>query len=169
MAPLMAILRKNLLDNKNTQINYFGSLPECFNAETLKKVYGYKFELRKVNHAEDVSAFNGSTVFVSQKDQFANFDLNDKIDFCINLYDQLGSIVLISAENNNYISEIQHVRRRETIAMTPADTLRALRYISDKNPITNDLVTDVDNKNRVLDSIREITGTSTIPLVSMRS
>ena len=31
-APILAILRKNLLDNNNTQIVYSGDLPDCFDA-----------------------------------------------------------------------------------------------------------------------------------------
>jgi hypothetical protein len=35
----------------------------------------------------------------------------------------LGSILVVNGEQNEtYISDIQHVRRRETIAMTPSDS-----------------------------------------------
>ena len=34
--PILAILRKNLLDNKNTQIIYTGELPDFFDAEIIK-------------------------------------------------------------------------------------------------------------------------------------
>src|SRR5690606_20873854 len=40
--PILAVLRKNLLDDKNTIIHYTGELPTYFNAEILKSVYGYK-------------------------------------------------------------------------------------------------------------------------------
>ena len=41
-------------------------------------------------------------------------------DFFINTYPHLGSILVVNGEENeSYISEIQHVRRRETISMTP--------------------------------------------------
>ena len=44
------------------------------------------------------------------------------IDFFVNTYHDLGSILLVNGEQNeSYISSIQHVRRRETIAMTPAN------------------------------------------------
>jgi hypothetical protein len=33
----------------------------------------------------------------------------------------------------SYISDIQHVRRRETIAMTPADSLTALKSLVAKS------------------------------------
>jgi hypothetical protein len=43
----------------------------------------------------------------------------------IGLYANLGSILVVNGEQNEtYISDIQHVRRRETIAMTPSDSLQ---------------------------------------------
>ena len=44
--PILAILRKNVLENINTQITYTGALPACFDAETLRDIYGYTFELK---------------------------------------------------------------------------------------------------------------------------
>ena len=41
--PILAVLRKNLLANKNTQIAYVGELPAYFDAEVVSNVYGYKF------------------------------------------------------------------------------------------------------------------------------
>ncbi|MFT5648474.1 MAG: cystathionine beta-lyase/cystathionine gamma-synthase, partial [Aureispira sp.] len=40
--PVFAILRKNLLDNKNTQIIYTDTLPSYFDVDVLRTVYGYK-------------------------------------------------------------------------------------------------------------------------------
>src|SRR5690554_5306434 len=45
--PVLAILRKNLLENKNTQIAYSSKLPDSFDPEILKEVYGYRFELKE--------------------------------------------------------------------------------------------------------------------------
>ncbi|MFB0924059.1 MAG: cystathionine beta-synthase, partial [Vicingaceae bacterium] len=46
--PILAILRKNLLDNKNTQLIYTGKLPAFFDADVVRSIYGYKFELQQV-------------------------------------------------------------------------------------------------------------------------
>ena len=46
--PVLAILRKNLLDHKNTQIIYTDKLPVMFDAEVIKQTYGYEFELKHV-------------------------------------------------------------------------------------------------------------------------
>ncbi|GAA0892743.1 hypothetical protein GCM10009122_24220 [Fulvivirga kasyanovii] len=158
-APVLAVLRKNLLANKDTQIIYAGEVPEYFDAETVKRVYGYKFDLKQVKDIANIAAFDGSTVFISQQGEIGKAALSPDIDFFISVYADLGSMILVNGEKNeNYISEIQHVRRRETIAMTPADCFSALqRLIGKASPA--DKKSDVEaDKASVLASIKAITG-----------
>ena len=164
--PILAILRKNLFANKNTQIIYIGELPDFFDAEILRRIYGYKFDLLKVENTSAISKFNGSTIFISQKDDICNFDLRSTIDFSINIHALLGSILVVNGEHNeSYISEIQHVRRRETIAMTPANSLIALQFLISQFSIDTNKSNIKTNKTLVLDSIKAITGTKTKALV----
>ena len=164
--PVLAILRKNLLDNKNTRINYKDELPAFFDAEVLKGVYGYKFELKKVESAEAISEFDGSSIFISQQDEIGHIDLTPNIDFFISVHSQLGSVLSVNGEQNeSYISEIQHVRRRETIAMTPANSLAALKVLTERSSLENKKSNVETDKTSVLDSIKEITGTDIKPLV----
>ncbi len=164
--PILAVLRKNSLDNKNTQILYTDKLPESFDAEMLRNVYGYTFELKPIEEASSVTSFDGSTIFVSQQDEIDTIDLNPNIDFYVNTYEGLGSLILVNGEQNeSYISEIQHVRRRETVAMTPANCFTALKLLIDKSysdTPKSDLDTD---KTKVLDAIATVTGTDTKALV----
>ena len=76
--PALAVLRKNLFDNKNTRIVYTGSLPEAFDPETLKRVYNYNFELKHVENIEELPPFDGSTVFISQQESFGEVDAQSK-------------------------------------------------------------------------------------------
>ena len=164
--PVLAILRKNLLDNKNTQIMYTGELPEFFDSEILRSVYGYNFDLTRVEKSEKIAAFNGSNVFISQQDKISKFDLNSNIDFFVNIHSQLGSILVVNGkENGSYISEIQHVRRRETIAMTPVNSLIAIKSLIENSSIETNRSNLEHNKTLVLDSIKEITGTNTKAVV----
>jgi cystathionine beta-lyase/cystathionine gamma-synthase len=164
--PVLAVLRKNLLDNKNTQISYTGELPNFFDIEILRSVYGYKFELNKIDKVDDISLFNGTTIFISQQDDICNFNLTPTIDFFINANTNLGSILVVNgAQNENYVSEIQHVRRRETIAMTPANSLAALKVLIEKS-FDNTNSNLEANKTLVLDSIKEITCAHTKALVA---
>ncbi|MGK0252486.1 MAG: hypothetical protein ACI81G_001926, partial [Gammaproteobacteria bacterium] len=164
--PVLAILRKNLLDNERTQIVYSGELPDYFDVDILRTVYGYTFEVKHVDTIDEVPVFNGSTIFISQQDDICDFDLTPNIDFFININDHLGSILVVNgAQNERYISEIQHVRRRETIAMTPVNSLTALKFLIDTSSFATDKSAVETNKKRVLDSINEITGTNTKALV----
>ena len=165
--PILAVLRKNLLDNKNTHIVYTGELPDCFNAEVVKNIYGYHFDLKKVENIEAIPAFDGSTVFILQEEKFGTINIPNGVDFVISLHEHLGSVLVVNGEQNeSYISDIQHVRRRETIAMTPADSLTALRSLVAQSPIDVTQSNLQADKKEVLDAIKTITNTSTNPLVA---
>lgn len=164
--PLLAILRKNHLDAKSTQIVYTGELPEMLDVNLLRRIYGYQFVLKKVESIAAVPEFRGSTIFVGKQDKISTNELHPNIDFFINLYDNLGSILLISGEKNDaYISDIQHVRRRETIAMTPSDCLIALKAYVTQSPIQQNKNTRKANKSGVQELISMITGTTATPIV----
>lgn len=165
--PILAILRKNLLDHKNTQINYTGELPHSFDVEVLRSIYGYTFEINQVDKASDILACNGSTIFISQQNEISTVDLIPNIDFYINLHAPLGSVLLVNGEHNkSYISEIQHVRRRESIAMTPANAMDALKSLIKQSSFDTTQRNVAANKTMVLDSIKEVCGTNITPLVA---
>ena len=164
--PVLAILRKNLLDHKNTQIIYTGKLPVMFDTEVIKQTYGYEFELKHVEKSSDIPDFDGSTIFVSQDETISVNAINSNIDFFINIYKQLGSVLVVNGEQNeHYISEIQHVRRRETIAMTPVNCNTALHALVKNSRFPVSLSNLEINKKNVLDTITSITGADTTPLV----
>ncbi|MCB0801890.1 MAG: cystathionine beta-synthase [Flavobacteriales bacterium] len=172
--PILAILRKNLLLSKNTQIIHTGDLPEIFDAELVKSIYGYQFEIKKLSSIKEIPAFEGSTVFVSQAEDFSKMELHANIDFYINLHQNkeqnsisLGSVLLVNGkENESYVSEIQHVRRRETIAMTPANALAALNILLNLPSQNKDNKNTAANKTSVLKTIKSITGTIAKPLLA---
>jgi len=159
--PVLAVLRQNKLDNKKTRIIHQGELPTALDVALIRRVYGYTFEVTKVEKAADLPAFQGSTVLLSQQDQIDQATLSTQIDFVVNTHGHLGSVILINGEENaSYISKIQHVRRRESIAMTPANCQVALNAWVHKTPLG---VGDSDleaNKSLVLDSIKKVTGTN---------
>ncbi|TVR75883.1 MAG: cystathionine beta-synthase [Chitinophagaceae bacterium] len=157
--PVLAVLRKNLLDKKNTRIVYTDTLPDFFDFDVLKQVYGYSFELVNTKNPDTIPDFNGSTIFLSQEGELKNIKLNSKIDFFISLREKLGSVILVNGRaNENYIAEIQHVRRRESISMTPADSHSALQLLIGKTVEADD--SDfAANKEKVIMSIRKITAT----------
>ncbi|MDG1171844.1 MAG: PLP-dependent transferase [Polaribacter sp.] len=164
--PVLAILRKNLLDHKKTQIIYNGHLPAIFESELLQNVYDYEFELQAIQKGAEIPEFEGSTLLISQQDTIPKSALSPNIDFYVNVHEGLGSILLVNGEKNEgYISEIQHVRRRETIAMTPANSYTALKNLSEDATIETIQHNLETTKKSVLTSIRNITGTTLEPIV----
>ena len=164
--PVLAILRTNLLAHKKTQILYTGTLPSFFDADVLQRVYGYQFELKQIENTTAIAQFDGSTVFIAQQNELSLFELHKNCDFVIHNYGELGSVLAINgAQNNVYISDIQHVRRRETIAMTPANTLTALKRLIGHAASETKTTDYKANKTLVLETIQKITGTNTTPLV----
>ena len=164
--PILAILRKNLLANRNTQIIYTGTLPHFFNSKVIKDVYGYNFELKQVDKAADILAFDGSNIFISQQGEIYNFDTNENIDFLLNVHPHFGSVLMVNGEaSESYISEIQHVRRRETIAMTPINSFSVLKELVDPSYGATHTTTVELDKAATIDSIKEITGAPTKALV----
>ena len=163
--PVLAILRTNLLNSKNTQIVYTGALPDAFDAETLKQVYGYHFELKQVENIAAIPKFDGSTIYISQQKELWTVEQSSNIDFYIQTNAALGSVLLVNGyQNKGYISDIQHVRRRETIAMTPVNCLKALSVLTNTSSQTAQTTLEA-NKTQVLNSISAITHSPTKSLV----
>ena len=164
--PILAVLRANLFQHKNTRILYTGELPKAFDADTIKRVYGYHFEVERVDSIDAVSAFDGSTVFVSDIDEIGQIDLHDAIDFHIGIYADMGSILTINGEQNaSYTSAIQHVRRRETIAMTPVNCYDSLKQLIGETSASSHALNLEADKAKVQETIKEITATRTTPLL----
>lgn len=154
--PIFAVLRSNLLANKKTRIIYNDKLPRNFNEKKIKEVYGYKFDLIKTS--DELSDFDGSSIVVTDLNNLIDIEQNPKIDFIVAIED-FGSVTLVNeVTSSDYVSKIQHVRRRESIAMTPNDCLKMLKHFVGESK--SDVV-KVDNKN-LLKKINEITNTSNI-------
>ncbi len=165
--PILAILRKNLFDNKKTQIIYTDQMPDFFNAELIKEVYNYQFELKHVKNKSEVPSFDGSTIYISHQNDFEDIHLDSNIDFFIRILNELGSVLIVNGEKNKqYVPDIQHVRRRETIAMTPPDTHTALKLLVDKSFTIKKSENAASHKKQVLNAINKITGTKTKALIA---
>lgn len=170
--PVLAILRTNALSNKKTQIVYTNEISDLFDWEILKDIYAYNFELKTVDHLDAIPQFDGSTIVISKSNEVLNIGddakkLNENIDFQVNIIEELGSILLInSTQDDDYVSDIQHVRRRESVAMTPADSLTALELLTNSTTSGNAVNTKEDDKQSVINSLNKITGTTSKVLVA---
>ena len=160
--PVLAILRANLLEGKDTLITYSGKLPDALDLHILRNIYGYTFDLKCVNNVSEIPVFHGSTIFITQQEDLYTLDLTPSIDFFITIHPHTGSVLSVNgAHNERYISDVQHVRRRESIAMTPANCLATLRNLNTTSSIEMDRNAFETHKAQVLESIKSITGTPT--------
>lgn len=168
--PILAVLRKNKLDGIKTLITYAkDALPESFDVEILRKVYGYDFELQQVSDLNKSHDFDGCIISLLPAGEAGSRKRNkgyDKADFHVQIMDGLGSIITVNQNTaQSYVPAIQHVRRRETIAMTPSDTYTALKHlIGDQADGT-----DANRKkslDKVKSEIKKITHSNSEPLVA---
>jgi cystathionine beta-lyase/cystathionine gamma-synthase len=159
--PILAILRKNLLEKRATRILFKNDEGNILDTKTLKEVYGYNFELSKVDSFNDLSSFDGSTIALTSMEESFNPELLKGLDFIIGVDKQMGSITLVNGETSHeHISEIQHVRRRESIAMTPIDCVKVLKTLVGQT--VEEKLTQ-ESKERTLDAIRKVTNTAGNP------
>ncbi len=166
--PILAILRKNLLDNTKTQIIYKDELPKCFDADLLRNTYGYKFDLIKYKSSDDFSVFDGVSIYLTSLDVAGRAKSDLKADFVVGMYSDLGSITLVNESHSNYISEILHVRRRESIAMSPNDSLTVLKNIITSSPLKRIPVSS-SRRDLATKAIRKISNTAPDASVALGS
>lgn len=128
--PLLALLRSNKLANKTTHIYYDGAQAPLLDETRLRDIYGYQYQLTPVNHIEDVPPIRDATqVFVTQQPFEQQLTHVKHIDASININPAFGAYIIIHNGSNQTptVDAVQHVRRRETIAMSPTHCLQVLQ------------------------------------------
>lgn len=164
--PLLAILRKNLMDGIATKVLYLGSLPQTLDIEALKTVYGYNLEVLPFSEGYVSPNPTDCIVLMNESEDLGQITQSSGIDFTINHTAILGSVLMAqSVKSYAYVGEIQHVRRRETIAITPSDAHLVLNRILGNSGLDS-AVTSSNAKASVIDSIAKITGAKTKALVA---
>lgn len=165
--PILAILRKNALSGVATQLYYDTDSSPLIDSARLEKIYGYKLQSQKIENIAQIPKHDDATViFVTQAAYKTPLETNNKIDVSVNIHPDCGSTVIINnTQITDLVKDLQHVRRRETIAMTPINALILLQEIvNDKtSPVEHCQPQDL---NKVFDAIKENTGSMVTPLVA---
>ena len=164
--PILAVLRKNTLNKRATYIYYDGENSPLLDETRLQQVYGYQYQISRVNHVSDIpNHSDGSVVFVTQSSFDTALNTTANIDATVNIHPHFGcAMVIHNTMIDDFISDIQHVRRRETIAMTPVNCLNALNEL-----VGNKVDTIGFNNNDqkiVEDCILHNTGSQSTPLIA---
>lgn len=126
--PLLAVLRHHRLAGQKTTIYYREALPKGFDAAVLREIYQYDFDLIKLESDADLPVSAEHSVLIHQGID-ASSALAVGVPYQLFLMGDQGSILAISgAEVAQKVAAVQHVRRRESIAMTPQNTLDTLKF-----------------------------------------
>jgi cystathionine beta-lyase/cystathionine gamma-synthase len=165
--PILAILRKNTLSGVATHIYYNTDSAPLIDIPRLEKIYGYKIQSQKIADASQIPDHGDATViFVTESPYKTPLSVTTNFDATVNTHPHYGSTIVIhNAQITNIVKDVQHVRRRESIAMTPVDALNVLHEIvNDKQNAVE--VCQPQDVNRVYDCIKENTGSTVTPLIA---
>jgi cystathionine beta-lyase/cystathionine gamma-synthase len=166
--PILSLLRKNTLNEQPTYIYYNCDTSTLIDESRLEQIYGYQFTLQKIEDASEIPQHpDGTVVFVTQSAFKKALIVTSNIDVTVNIHPLFGSAMLIHNPNiNKIVSDVQHVRRRETIAMTPINCLNILNEMVNYGSI-DDLTNEStrEDKQIVVNCIKENTGSELTPLI----
>ena len=167
-APLLAVLRTNGLKNRATRILVDTALPNVFDEATIREVYGYQFEIVHPTSNPTTSDFEGTTVAYLPLQTSPFTSLPPEADITIHQATGYGTVLSILSDTHaDYVSDIQHFRRRETVAMTPENTLSVLNYlIADSTAVLGRQAINLDSKRKVIAEMQSITNAATDALVA---
>lgn len=165
--PILAIVRHNSLKGQTTHIYHNDDESPLIDLPRLQNIYQYKIELHKVDDVLQVASHgDGPSIFVTTNDYKKPLTVTGHIDATVNLYPDCGSTIVIhKADGGAMVKEVQHVRRRETIAMSPRNCLNVLQKIINDEHISAEQTTDAQIDS-VYECIKANTGSSLAPLVA---
>ena len=161
-----AVLRSNKERNRKTVVYHDCPLPSSWLSSKVQSIYGYTFETQEIDAPKDMQTFEDCTsVYIT------NRSIQEKIpsgraDIIIHMH-TYGSTLLIldDTQADVWISKIQHVRRRETIAVTPPYSLRMLKELVDQPTQDLEQVTEED-WNAIEQAVLDNTGATIRPLIA---
>lgn len=163
--PLMAVLRTNHFRHQKTRILRHGELENRFDSKSLREVYGYELEWLEIQKGQEIEAFDGSTVLINTNQRPEDVQLHSNVDFQLNLIQGRGSVIIIdTADSDDFVGTIQHVRRRESIAMTPANSLETLKWMIGGSMASQSF--SESDLQSVQSTIADVTGSKTPALVA---
>ncbi|OED37991.1 cystathionine beta-synthase [Chromatiales bacterium (ex Bugula neritina AB1)] len=165
--PILAILRKNALSGGATQLYYDTEVSPLIDTERLENIYGYKFQSNKITDIAQIPEHTDATViFVTQAPYKTPLGAHSNIDATINIHPHSGSTVVIhNTQITDMAKDLQHVRRRETIAMTPINALNVLQEIVNEKTATIEHC-HPQELSKVYDCIKDNAGSTVTPLIA---
>lgn len=167
--PLMAILRSNTVHGRRMVVYHDCEIPAVLHLDEIATVYGYRLEFIPVESEREVDeTADVMQVYVTKESLLSRLSTENH-DATINLSSDFGSVLMLHprnvAQTPSWISEVQHVRRRECIAVTPPYAKRMLQELIGIQPPPIESIT-ADDWKRIAHAVAENTGSDVQPLVA---
>ena len=167
--PLLAVLRSNTVHGRRTMVYHDCDIPDVLSMPEIETVYGYSVECVRIESESAIPLHEDAiAVFVTAAQSMENRRLNSA-DCTINLASEFGSVLIVHPREEatiaKWISEIQHVRRRECIAVTPPYAERMLQEMIGGTPPPIEAITEEDWA-KIASAVQQNIGTSVQPLIA---
>ena len=133
--PLLSVLRENQIRGKKTEIYYEIATSPLQELELLEDIYGYHGSFIKVSSIDEVPDTGEATrIFVTDQMPSQSLSESDQVQMSLHLHKHFGSVMVIEDPQGGegereWDAVIQHTRRRESIAITPPNTVPLLKEL----------------------------------------
>ena len=165
--PLLAILRSNTIHNRRTLVYHDCDLPDVLSMPEVRSVYGYEVEFVRVSSYQQIVTVEDSFIVFVSGEELKEGRVLSGVDATINMSSKFGTVLVLHPRDkdavNSWISEIQHVRRRECIAVTPPYAKRMLEEMIGWVPESVETITAEDWAS-IASAVKENTGSVVQPL-----
>ncbi len=174
--PLQSVMRGDARQSKKTHVYYQESSNralELLQEDTLRNVYLYRAELHRIkDNGEILDHDDGTVVLLTESSYSDKIAINDNVDITVNIHPHWGSALIVHDSKKNaalgidsIVSAIQHVRRRETIAVTPLNAFNLLHEMTGDapKPLSEDPAQDI---KKISDCIQENSGSTLAPAIA---
>ena len=166
--PILSILRSTTCHQRSVVVYHDCALPAQLGMAELQAIYGYQCTTQLVQDIAEVPVDTTRTAIFVTDASLLNMVISKSVDFVVNLSSDFGSILVATPrerEITKWISELQHVRRRECIATTPYYALRMLQEFIGQTPEALEMVTEREWQS-IADAIALNSGSIVKPLVA---
>lgn len=167
--PMLALLRSATVHKQKIVVYHDCALPEVLFMPEVESVYGYATRFVRIESVRDISAKDSGLVVFVTNESLIEGRVISGVDATINLSSAFGSVLILHPRNastvDRWIAEVQHVRRRECIAVTPPYAKRMLEEMIGLQTDELETIT-ADDWNAIATAVKDNTGTTVQPLVA---
>ena len=168
--PLLSVLRENQVRGHKTEIYYATEAKPLMDLDVLKKIYNYDVCITKVASLADIPSDSSLTkIFVTDQLSLDNADTK-KVHMTLHNHQNYGTVMVIEDNGGSdgartWDAVVQHSRRRESIAITPPNSIPMIEELLGESSTAPEQAQDSDWQG-IYNSIEENTGSAVKPALA---